>query len=227
MLLVGTQWHLWYMVFGLVASLGAFFARRYTQRIDGRLIIMLASLLGCAVMVLEREFAGVPARAAAWLLAIPSIPIGIALGRCLWEENRRTRIWNTILTFAIVCGGMAALEVRHWGYSADRYMLAILPVCLVVLWRGVPDAFTAWLTRLRMGVYLIHPLMIRVFMSLLGDHSNAVVRTVVVILASIGCVWLMSKSPLRWMVLTRAVEETDRSGPPRVHRFRGAWKHAA
>lgn len=213
MLFLGTQWHLWYMIFGLVASLFAFFARRYTARVDDRLIIMLASLLGCAVMIPERMFADPPARAAAWLLSIPSIPIGIALGRCLWVDDLRTRIRNTALTLALVVAGMSVLELQDRGYSSDRYMAAMIPVCIAVLWRGVPDALTTWLTGLRLGVYLIHPLLVRATLSLFGGQTHLAVRTVVVIIASIAAVWLISKSPLRWMVQTGAIGQTKRPGP--------------
>lgn len=213
MLLLGTQTHLWYMVFGLVASLAAFFARRYTARVDDRLVIMLASLLACAIMIPERMFADPPSRAAAWLLSLPSIPIGIALGRCLWVDDLHKRIRNTAFTFALVVAGMAVLELQDRGYSADRYMAAMIPVCIAVLWRGAPDAITTWLTKLRLGVYLIHPLLMRAALSVFGDRSHPVLRTTTVLVASVAIAWLISKSPLKWMVQMGAIGQQARGTP--------------
>lgn len=200
MLLVGTQWHLWYLVFGLGASLLAFFARRGLEGVDGRLVITVTSLAGCAVMIPEHMLAGASDHAASWLLAIPAIPIGIAISRCLWENDAAARVRNTLLTVAIVVGGMVLLEATGSGFSADRYLAAMIPVGIVLLWRGAPDRFSTWLTKLRLGVYLIHPLMIRLCTSALPGHTHPVLATAAVIGGSIVGVWLLSKSPLRWMV---------------------------
>lgn len=200
MLLLGTQWHLWYMVFGFAASVVTYLADGFARRLDGLLVIVLASLAACLLMFLEGMAGSPSSRAMPWLVSLPSIPIGIALGRCLWESDPRTRVRNTIALFGLVFGGMAVLDVLSSGHSAERYMAAMVPVCGVMLLRGSPDAITTWLTGQRLGVYLIHPLAIHGFTLLLGTPTHGVARAFAVVVCSFVSVWLISKTPLRWMV---------------------------
>lgn len=200
MLIVGTQRHLWYLIFAFVGSLLAFVVRRRTSGVHPAMIVVLGSMLGCGVMLLEREFGGSPSRASEWLLALPAIPIGISLGRCLFIENSQARAWLTLLLFCCSVAGMMVLEYADSDFSAERYVYALGPVCVCAIYRGKADRLTGYFTRLRLGIYLIHPLIVSAIHLAHEDTANPVLRATASAIGATAITAIVMKTPLRRLV---------------------------
>jgi hypothetical protein len=206
MLLLGTQVHLWYLIFALLASVAAVAGYRVTSRLRDPTVIVGGAILACALLVGEQFVVIRDSWAGDWMVAIPAIPLGLALGRCIHAPTARERVRRTTLLALIVGPVMAVLDQTDLGYSAGRFALAIIPITLVVLWPGRPDAVTTGLTRLRLGVYLVHMLIIGALHFAGAENANQVVRSIVVIVGSFALTWAITLTPLRWMVQPNALK---------------------
>jgi hypothetical protein len=213
MFLLGTSTHLWYLIFAAVGSIAAFSIDRGLAHRGTLTVVILMSLLGGGIMIPERLFGAPPPRLDDWLMALPSIPIGVSLGRCLIIEDFMQRAKYTAIAVAISISCMVILEAANSAYSADRYIISLIPAGSAVVWRGKRDRITTFLSRMSFGIYLIHPLMVRFTLGIQDDSTHLVVRMLVVIALSVLGTWLLWISPLQFLV--------RKGNTPRVGAFGG------
>ena len=205
MLLLGTQRHLWYLIFALIASVTAHYVYRATARIGDSVVILAGAAIGCGVMIPGHMLNATDTWLGDWMVAIPAIPIGIALGRCVQTLDPGLRLRRTAMLVSLVVTGMIILHAADLGFGADRFAMAIIPAGLVIAWPGRPDPLTSWLTGLRLGVYLVHMFVIGLMHFSGHLEANLVLRSAVVIVGSIAAAWLLSRCrPTRWLVQSRS-----------------------
>jgi hypothetical protein len=211
MLLVGTQTHLWYLIFALFASLAAFAGYRLTRHIGDTAVVAGGAALSCLVMIPEHYLHVTESWAADWLLAVPAIPLGLALGRCVHTADARLRQKRTLMLITIVVPGMAILEWLQIGYSAWRFALAIVPIAVAVTWPGRRDPVTTRLTGMRLGVYLSHMLIIGALHFVGAEAQHPALRSAAVVVGSFALTWMIMLTPLRWMVQPNALRANGTS----------------
>lgn len=218
MLFLGTQTHLWYLIFALIASLAAFGAYRVTAGVRDRTAVIGGVLLACVVMLPEPYIRFEESWQADWLLALPTIPLGLALGRCIHAGSVLERRNLTLLLGGLAIPTMALIEFFHLGYNfqhgyVPRFSTALIPICIVVLWPGCMDPVTRRLTGLRLGVYLSHMVIIGGLHFIGEDTQHGALRSAVVIVGSLAITWVIMQTPLRWMVQPNAIRGFGTSRP--------------
>ncbi len=157
MLLFGTAQHLWFAPFAIAASVVAANAQKwwgaaFTSR---HVAVLIAAGFGAAGL---EGLISMPMPIGQWVFALPSIPVGIALGVAAQASDRRT-LWRTVTVLGGVGTGAALFAVLPGpldGDSLRRYAIAapLILACFLVPGNAHPlvDRFAAYVP----GVYFIH-----------------------------------------------------------------------
>jgi hypothetical protein len=94
-----------------------------------------------------------------WIFGVPSVPIGLMLGRILarpWKEGRR--VWAFLLAACTVMTALMVLQRLAGARLATepfRYTLTVGLVALAALLPGGMDRWTSRITPLLLGGYLL------------------------------------------------------------------------
>lgn len=159
--------HLWYLPFVFLASVGVLMLQRIAPpvQLQSRIALALAACIG--LMMLVTGLPPLPAPAAQFMVASPSVPLGLAYGYCMNiadQEQRLRWLIAIAITIALSC-------VPVW--LAGDYMLAIacaggsmmMVLCVVPLPRS---QLVRHLGVLTVGIYLAHPLAMLALWKFLG-----------------------------------------------------------
>jgi surface polysaccharide O-acyltransferase-like enzyme len=162
----GTYTHLWFVPFALFGSLLLAGLQVRTRALPHPLMAGLACVAGAALAVAGAwliEARTIEWPVLQWLFALPSPLLGFALGRLLLSEDpglrRRATVALSLLAAVVVGLGLAWQTPE----VARRYAVSMALVSLFFLWPGKADAVSKRFTPLLFGIYLTHPLLVRVY----------------------------------------------------------------
>jgi surface polysaccharide O-acyltransferase-like enzyme len=204
MIIGGTYTHLWFVPFALFGSLLIAGLQQRTKAVSHRRMAGVTLAVGAALVLLGAwvldRWPGVPWPMPQWVFALPSPFLGFALGRVLLARDR-TFAYRLAGFLALVALGAVALTMFSAGPAMlRRYAVSMALVSVFFLWPGRADAVSRRLTPLLFGVYLTHPLLVRLYQ---GAHLPALPTAllgVVVFLVSALLVEGMRRTPLRRLV---------------------------
>lgn len=203
MIIGGTYSHLWFVPFALFGSLLIAGLQAKTKKRSHRLMAALtlgagASIVLAAAWVLHLENVEWPALQ--WLFALPSPLLGFALGRVLLARDRRLLSGLALLLSVVALGTLAATLALPVPEMDRRYAVSMALVALFFLWPGKADALSRRLTPLLFGVYLVHPLLVRVYQ---GAHLPSLPIAALGVLIFVVAALLVEglrRSPLKRLV---------------------------
>lgn len=208
MLIGGTYTHLWFVPFSLVSSLLIAGVQARTPRLSHGWMGLATLLVGAVVTVLGARVVGsgsVDWPVLQWLFALPAVPLGFGLGRMLLAADpavRRRLAWIAGAV-ALLCVGlgllMAASAAPDWE-MVRRYAVSLALVSIGFVWPGAPDAFSKRLAPLLFGVYLSHPLILRIYQATHLPVPPTAVFAALVFGASAVLVLVLQRTPLRTLV---------------------------
>lgn len=199
----GTYDHLWFVPFALfggtlIASL------QVKTRSGSHAVVALSALAAGALMVVGAAFIlgrfGIEWPILQWLFALPSVLLGFGLGRVVLAADRPliARLGGALSLLALACVvGSRGLGVPEMWV---RYAVAMSLVSLAFVWPGRPDALSQRLTPLLFGVYLVHPLIVRVYQAAHLPVVPVPLLAALVFCASALLVVLLRRSPFRRLV---------------------------
>lgn len=197
MLWRGTYYHLWFMPVALGLSLLVEALRRATRGVSTS-AILATTLLGSPLLLYAAPGWLRPAAGTSlggWLWVIPAVPMGVALGRLfrLPKDRRSLR-----LTLGFVAT-FAAVGIAVWYRVDDNYPLRFaVGACLIGVALAVPFPSTPLLFRMRtlsVGVFLCHPLVLRLLGRFFDDLPTTLVALIIWVLSA--CLTLaMQATPL-------------------------------
>jgi peptidoglycan/LPS O-acetylase OafA/YrhL len=177
MLLTGTRIHLWFLPFAFIAALilaqvhNATTKQNELPKIYLGIAVGILCLLICSA-VLRYADPGAPIRQ--WMLGIPAVPLGFALGRTLILSDPRQRRNIYVLVSVLIAAAGAALAWQ--GISrrlALSHCVAIPIVCASLYWPGDLDSVSRRLAALSYGIYLSHPLVVTMLAKCGLDNSQS------------------------------------------------------
>lgn len=208
MLIGGTYSHLWFVPFSLVGSLLIAGVQVRTPKLAHGWTGLFALLLGAAVAavaarVLVTEAVEWPLLQ--WLFALPAIPLGFGLGRMLLAADAgvRKRLAWIALAVALVCVSLPRLlesiTTPDWE-TVRRYAVSLSLVSLGFVWPGTAERVSRRLAPLLFGVYLSHPLILRVYQTTHLPLPPTPVFAALVFAASAALVLVLQRTPLRQLV---------------------------
>jgi surface polysaccharide O-acyltransferase-like enzyme len=201
MLLYGPRIHLWFLPFILLAGLAAHYLHRGVR--SSRLAA-LAALCAAGALLLVPPRLTLEWPLQQWAFSLPAIPLGFALGRALAFERSLPRL-RLLLAAGFVTflglGLMAWTLDERAGIYAFRFAGGLGLLVGATFLPNRPDRWTAKLTPLMLGVYILHPV---VYLWLVKPAMCAVelnhvqwLRVVLAFPATMLAVWLMRRTPLR------------------------------
>jgi surface polysaccharide O-acyltransferase-like enzyme len=204
MILGGTYTHLWFVPFALFGSVLIAGLQLRTKAVSHRFMAGLTIAAGAVLVVLGAwvlaRWPGIPWPMPQWMFALPSPLLGFALGRVLLASDRRfaSRLAGFFVLVALAAVALSVL----WGapIMLRRYAVSMALVSVFFLWPGRADAVSRRLTPLLFGVYLTHPLLVRLYQ---GTHLPALpipVLGALVFIISALLVEGLRRSPLRRLV---------------------------
>jgi hypothetical protein len=144
-----------------------------------------------------------------WLFALPAVPLGFGLGRAVLATDVRVRqrlAWLAMVSLLVcVALGLAGGLGRIWGWPEPeemvrRYAVSLALVSLAFVWPGVSDPVSLRLTPLLFGVYLSHPLVVRLYQATHLPELPLALFAALVFGVSALLVALLQRSPLRLLV---------------------------
>lgn len=213
MLLTGTRIHLWFLPFAFFAALLlAFIHRRIVNIPDSFTVIAAISIgtlciFGCSMI---RSWIPLPTPLAQWLLGLPAIPLGFALGRIKIlkriEDRRKYFVFVILSAMAAsaVCIVLSWLSHGIWldygSKYAIRYFVSITIFCCALNWRGNLDPISRNLVSLSYGIYLIHPLATVPFYQFGIATQHPLVLLFLVLFVSSLIILAFRKTPLKQFV---------------------------
>jgi surface polysaccharide O-acyltransferase-like enzyme len=199
----GTYDHLWFVPFALFG--GTLIARlqaKTRERSHTRVALSALALGGVLVVidaVILRSFA-IEWPLLQWLFALPSVFLGFALGRVVLAADRRLflRLGLALTLLGVLCvAGSRAFGVPE---MVIRYCVSMALVALAFVWPGRGDALSQKLTPLLFGIYLIHPLLVRVYQAAHLPSMPVAVMALLVFAVAAVLVAVLRRSPLRRLV---------------------------
>lgn len=199
----GTYDHLWFVPFALFG--GTLIARLQakTRPLSHAAVALSALALGGLVVVIDAVLLqryAIEWPLLQWLFALPSVLLGFALGRALLAVDRRflARLGLALTLLGVACLiGSQGLEVPE---MLVRYAVAMALVTLACVWPGRADALSQKLTPLLFGIYLIHPLLVRVYQAAHLPVMSVPLLAFLVFAAAAVLVALLRRSPFRRLV---------------------------
>lgn len=205
MILYGTWTHLWFLPFIFLTLVLVDLVRfplqhvRNTKVVAGAIVIATITLV---VTALVRREMSPPTPFNQWLFSLPSIPLGFALGRLLWESDKRVRAIGLIATCACAIGVVVALVVSGIALDeipvARRYALSVVLICLSVLRPGQLDVVSKTVHFATFGIYLIHPAVILLLHKISLDIMP--LQLAIVYLGALALTVLIQKTKLKRFV---------------------------
>lgn len=203
MIIGGTYIHLWFVPFALFGSLLIAGLQARTKAVSHRLMLAVMLGVGSAIVlaagwllhVRELEWPLLQ-----WLFALPSPLLGFALGRVLLARDRRLLSGLAVLLAIVALATLAASLALTVPEMDRRYAVSMALVCAFLLWPGKADALSRRLTPLLFGVYLMHPLLVRLYQ---GAHLPSLpvpVLGILVFVVAAVVVELVRRSPLERLV---------------------------
>jgi surface polysaccharide O-acyltransferase-like enzyme len=213
MLLTGTRIHLWFLPFAFVAALVlAWIHKRIVGVRDSYTIITAVSfgalcVFGCSII---QSHLHPPTPLAQWILGLPAIPLGFAIGRIKIlqkTEDRKKYFVFVILSALAACGGCVVFDRLCHGiwlnYSskfAVRYFVSLVIFCAALNWRGKLDPISASLASLSYGIYLVHPLVLVPFYLFNIAIQHPLLLLFLVLSVSSLITFILKKTPLKQFV---------------------------
>jgi surface polysaccharide O-acyltransferase-like enzyme len=204
MILGGTYTHLWFVPFALFGSVLIAGLQLRTKAVSHRLMTGL-TLAGGAVLVVAgawvlARWPGIHWPMPQWVFALPSPLLGFALGRVLLASDRRFA--SRLAAFLVLVAVAAVALCVLWGAPTmlRRYAVSIALVSSFFLWPGSADPVSRRLTPLLFGVYLTHPLLVRVYQGAHLPELPIPLLGVLVFVISALLVEGLRRSPLRRLV---------------------------
>ena len=213
MLLTGTRIHLWFLPFAFVAALLLAWVHRKIVGIrDSYTVITSISIgalcvFGCSII---QSHLRPPTPLAQWILGLPAIPIGFAIGRIkILErtEDRKKYFVFVIFSALAACVGCILFDRLSHGvwlnYSskfAVRYFVSLVIFCAALHWRGKLDLISARIASLSYGIYLIHPLVLVPFYQFNISIQHPLLLLFLVLSVSSLITFILKKTPLKQFV---------------------------
>ena len=203
MIIGGTYTHLWFVPFALFGSLLIAGLQVRTRAVSHRAMALATLVAGAGIVALG---AWLFARyqldwpVLQWLFALPSPLLGFALGRVLLAADRR---FSATVAVGLSVVAVAAIGLSLFGFEPEmvrRYAISMALVALFFLWPGSMDALSKRITPLLFGVYLTHPLLVRVYQAAHLPMLEPALLGVIVFFAAALLVEGMRHTPLRRLV---------------------------
>jgi surface polysaccharide O-acyltransferase-like enzyme len=212
MVLGGTYEHLWFVPFALLGAVLMAGAQALTSAASNGWVCAGALVVAAAITVvsgwlLTPGTIGWPWLQ--WLFALPAVPFGFGLGRAVLASDPRvrSRVAAAAAAGALVClgVGLASGLGSIWGWPAPeevirRYVVALALVGLGFVWPGTADRVSIRLTPLLFGVYLSHPLVVRVYQATHLPEPPLALFALAIFCVSALLVAFLQRTPLRFLI---------------------------
>jgi len=213
MLLTGTRIHLWFLPFAFVAALFLAAIHRKIVGIPDSFTIITAISIGALCIfgcsIIQSRFYP-PTPLVQWILGLPAIPLGFAIGRIKILqriEDRKKYFLLIILSTLAVCVACMVLAWFSRGVWFDfgtkfaiRYFVSLLIFCFALLWRGKLDLVSANLASLSYGIYLIHPLVVVPFYRFGIAVQHPLLLLFLVLTVSSLIIMILKRTPMKQFV---------------------------
>jgi surface polysaccharide O-acyltransferase-like enzyme len=212
MLFGGTYEHLWFVPFALLGALIIAGLQASSRALSHGWACALAVAIGTATTLADAWLlapGSIEWPWLQWLFALPAVPFGFGLGRALLASDVRVRMrlgWLATAGALLCLGlGLAWGLGRVWSWPAPeemvrRYAVSMALVSLAFLRPGVSDPVSVRLTPLLFGVYLSHPLVVRVYQGAHLPELPLALFAALIFGVSALLVALLQRSPLRFLV---------------------------
>jgi surface polysaccharide O-acyltransferase-like enzyme len=203
MIIGGTYTHLWFVPFALFGSLLIAGLQVRTKALPHPRMAAVTLALGAALTLAGAwllHVHDIQWPLLQWLFALPSPLLGFALGRVLLSRDRRLLSRLAVSLSVLAAGIWAASLVAAVPEMDRRYAVSMALVASFFLWPGKADALSRRLTPLLFGVYLVHPLLMRIYQAAHLPELPVALLGVVIFAVAALLVELLRRSPLKRLV---------------------------
>lgn len=200
-LVAGTYAHLWFIPFALISGIGVATLQRATTGERNNFWIILCFAGGVALWLTNAFSHAIdPYRfppVSQWMFSIPSTFFGFAIGRMILTHDGR--ILRDAVAAMSVCAAICCIVAvtLDLPFVLVRYSAALTLVGAALVWRGKMDRICTIVSPLLLGVYLVHPLVVRLFKSFVWLDGHIFLYSGIVFVISCGVIWVMQRTPLR------------------------------
>jgi len=204
MFLTGTRIHLWFLPFAFVAAVFLVLVHRtiittpITVTIPSAIVVGALCLFSCSILTQSGRPLKTPL--GQWLLGLPAVPLGFAIGQSMLLETSQHRYRYLWVFSATAVSGLALTLLGFRVKFAVRYIVAVAMVCAAFYWQGKPDTISKVLAPLSYGIYLIHPLVLVFLNRIELARQQPLILFISVIFISAAITWVIKRTPLKQFV---------------------------
>lgn len=202
MLIGGTYYHLWFLPCLFALGLLALGINKITRRIAPWRVAIGAAVAGIVMVAAVTILGGFKWNLLTrnWLLALPSVAIGLMFGRLLachaamW--GRAYFRWTAVALIPLTLLALYFIP----GTPLARYDLAVVAMIAAIGWPGRGDAVTTRIQPLILGIYLVHPIVLEGLYSLGVPTDSVLLFAVLALGVSAVIIQAIRWTPLRVIV---------------------------
>lgn len=196
MFLVGTSIHLWYLFYAFMnISVIIILRYRYKYFLNLKSNFICALISGISLLILSIFFLNLPRVIPfnQWLFLFPAIPIGLFFSQKI-KSTKVTYKYYFGLGFLIICCIIPFL--LNWKGLAIYYLIAIIGCFFAFMFEKPANKLIVKVSSLTYGIYLIHPLIITIFV-LLGIRNKSFEIIIISFMTSLFITYIIQKTPFK------------------------------
>jgi surface polysaccharide O-acyltransferase-like enzyme len=168
MIIGGTYDHLWFVPFALFGGVLVAWLQATTRQLPDRAVVLASLMTGSSLAALVAfifSSFSIDWPALQWLFALPSPVLGFAVGRAVLGGDRKLIAQTATLACIAALGCWALSTGLTVPEVVTRYATSLGVLGLAFMWPGQADGVSQRLTPLLFGIYLVHPLILRMYLA--------------------------------------------------------------
>ncbi len=195
MLVIGTMTHLWFLPFGFICSIAAFWLVRHLKSRSGLTlsVLVLLALVSVPVSVVTLN-SGLTTPMAQWCYGLPAVLFALAIHFANLDPRKLLYV-----ALATALSWLLVIAITDQTLDAASLLLGINAAIFVLASPTISQPWTRWAATIAMPVYLSHPIFLSLVHGKPGFENGAVAAIAAILLSMALGTLILKLGWARWL----------------------------